>query len=256
MRPSARVILASILACLVVACSGKQEQPLQGADASADLARITAARADLDRVWNALDALRDELAALDERPRLTPEETARRSDLDGKVRAAEGQFEAAYSADQSALADFLNQALNTQPQGSATLQALRLYADSAIRNARDFVEHSGDYRRAIELLETARSYYEAVAAGVPDDLTAAIERARDYRFLTRTRFEQLKKGMSIPDVKALVGVPFYANVRHSEVGGKRVASWLYGREDGEVAALYFDDRGTLYAWKWDAKSAQ
>ena len=74
--------------------------------------------------------------------------------------------------------------------------------------------------------------------------------------MTRVRFDQLKKGMTARDVKALIGVPFYANVRHSEVGGKRVASWLYSREDNEIAALYFDDRGSLYAWKWDAKSAE
>jgi len=253
MHPFARTLVVGIVACCVFACSSKQEVPPAAAAATADLARIRAARGELEGAWNALDALRDEADALDAKQRPTAEESARRAELGTLIKGAEAQFETAYGADQSALAEFLNEALNTRPDDASTLAALRLYADSAIRNARDFVDHSGDYRRAIELLETARSYYEAVAAAVPADLTAAMAATREYRYLTRARFDQLKKGMTSREVKSLVGVPYYANVRHSEVGGKRVASWLYGREDGEVAALYFDDRGSLYAWKWDAK---
>jgi len=254
MKPLARMVVLGVAACLAAACSGKPAQPPPAADGSAGLARIRAARADLERAWDALDALRDELGALGAGQRLTADETSRKAELIGKVKLAEAQFEAAYSADQSALAEFLNEALNARPKSDSTLQALRLYADSALRNARDFVDHSGDYRRAIELLETARSYYEAVAAGPPEDLAAALASAQSYRFVTKPRFDQLKKGMTTSEVKALVGVPFYANIRHTEVGGKTVTTWLYGREDGEVAAIYLDDRGTSYAWKWNVKN--
>jgi hypothetical protein len=256
MRPRALVATVSILACIAVACSEKAKPALEAVATGGSLDRIKAARVDLEQAWDALDTLRDELLALDDTQRPTAAQAARRTELAAQVKVAEERFEAAYGADQSALAEFLNEALNTQPKSTATLEALRLYADSAIRNARDFIDHSGDYRRAIELLETAQSYHDAVQAVVPDDLSAALAHARDYRFLTRARFDQLRKGMNARDVRTLVGVPFYANVRHSDVGGKRVASWLYGRDDGEVAALYFDDRGTLYAWKWDAKRGE
>jgi hypothetical protein len=254
----ARFTCAAVaVVAVAISCGEKPDKPAAGAAAaSAGLARIQAARAELVQVWDALEALRDELDALEGAQRLTPAEAARRSELAARVKEAESRFESAYGADQSALADFLNDALNSRPQDPTTLTALRLYLDSALRNARDFIGRSGDYRRAIELLETARGYYEAVSAPVPEDLTAAIAGARDFRTITRARFDQLRKGMKGSEVKALVGVPYYANVRHSEVGGKRVTSWLYSRDDGDVAALYFDDRGQLYAWKWDAKRSE
>lgn len=254
MHPLARMV-AGVVASLAIACSGKPIQPSPAVDGGAGMTRVRAARADLQRTWDARDALRNELEALPAGQRLTADETARKAELAGRMTLAEAQFEAAYSADQSALADFLNEALNTQPKADSTIEALRLYSDSALRNARDFVDHSGDYRRAIELLETARSYYEAVEAGVPDDLTSALAKARAYRFVTKPRFDQLKKGMTTSEVRALVGVPFYANIRHSEVGGKTVTTWLFGREDGEVAAIYLDDRGKAYAWHWNVKEA-
>jgi hypothetical protein len=255
MRPRPLIAAVAVVAC-IVACAEKPKEPPGGIDAGAGLSRVKVARAELVKVWDALDVQRDELASLDEKQRLTQAETARKAELSTLIKSAEARFESAYGADQSALADFLNEALNSRPNGESTLEALRLYLDSALRNARDFIDHSGDYRRAIELLETARSYYEAVGAGIPADLSAALANARDFRFVTRARFDQLKKGMSARDVKAVIGVPFYANVRNSEVGGKRVASWLYSREDSEIAALYFDDRGSLYAWKWDAKRGE
>jgi len=255
MRLRAFVATVALVACALAACSEKAERRSGAVGTSAGLVRVRTSGAELEKAWDVLDSLRDELEALDEKQRLTPAETRRKVELLEQVEAAESRFDSAYGANLSALTDLLNEALHARPAGDTTQEALRLYADSAIRNARRFVDHSGNYRRAIELLETARSYYEAVAAVVPDDLTAALERASDYRFLTRARFDQLNRGMSAHDVKALLGVPFEANVRHSEVGGKRVASWLYGREDGAVAALYFDDRGSLYAWRWDARRA-
>ena len=253
MHPLARMVVG-VVASLAIACSDKPIQPSPAVDGGAGLTRIRTTRADLQRAWDARDALRNELEALPAGQRLTADETARKAELAGKMTLAETQFEAAYGADQSALADFLNEALNSQPKADSTLEALRLYSDSALRNARDFVDRSGDYRRAVELLETATSYYDAVGAGAPEDLTAALARAREFRYVTKPRFDQLKKGMTATEVKALVGVPFYANIRHTEVGGKTVTTWLYGREDGEVAAIYLDDRGTSYAWKWNVKN--
>ena len=255
MRLRPLIAAVAVVAC-IVACAEKANEPPGSVDAAAGLARIKGARAELLKVWDALDVQRDELASLDEKQRLTQAETARKAELPTLIKSAEAQFESAYGADQSALADFLNEALNSRPNAESTLEALRLYLDSALRNARDFIDRSGDYRRAIELLETARSYYEAVGAGVPTDLSAARAVARGNTILSNEGSAPRKESMKPRDVKALIGVPFYANVRHSEVGGKRVASWLYSREDNEIAALYFDDRGSLYAWKWDAKRGE
>jgi len=242
-----------VVTALAMACSEDSRKAGSAFDAAGGLARVKAARAELVRVWDALDAARAELRTLEEKRGANAADAARKTEIEAVVKQSEAAFENAYGADQSTLADFLNQALNIQPQGAETLEALNLYAESAIRNAGELIEYSGDYRRAIELLDTARSYFDAVQAPAPEALATAAAGARDYRFVTQARFDRLKKGLSAAEVKALIGVPFYANIRSSVVGGKEVTSWLYSREDGEVAGVYLDDRGRLYAWKWNVK---
>ena len=252
MRPLAAIVVAVVAACLGTACA-KGRTPATVPPEAAGLASIEAGRSELLRAWDARDELREQLAALAEGQPADGATRVRREELEGRLKSAEAAFETAYASDQAALAEFLNQALNARPGAASTLAALRLYADSALRNARDYIAGSGDYRRAGELLETARGYYDAVSATPPADLVDAIAHAREYRCVVRPRFDRLRQGMTPGDIRALLGVPFYANIRHSEVAGKRVTTWLYSRDDGEVAAVYMDQQGRLYAWKWNVK---
>lgn len=251
MRVKGSFLIAFLIVALS-ACGGGDKQGSSTFDATAELAKVKQARDVLNTARDELAATRTELAGLESKSRLSDEEQARKAELELQVKALEDRFDEAYNADQAALANFLNVALNDLPQAPETLEALELYASEAIRNAKERIAKAGDYGRAIDQLETAKQYFDAIQAPVPTDLQAAIDEATSMRYLTRERFDQVKKGMSEDDVKLIVGTPFYANIRENEVRGKKIVTWLYTRDDNEVAALYFQN-GKVYATKWNVK---
>ena len=109
---------------------------------------------------------------------------------------------------------------------------MTLYADErdALRRATSSTS-SGDYRRAIDLLETARGYFDDAARRAAGSACRRSRPRPEFRVVTRARFDRLASGMTAAQVKALVGVPFSGNVHRTEVAGKQVTSWLYGSED-------------------------
>jgi hypothetical protein len=253
-RYGPRSVAIAALAWAVIACSGAPPDAPAGFDPAAGLAVVVAARRNLDGAWARLDAVRAELVRLD----LGQGRTAAAADLRSRLRrelaAARAAFEAAYADDQASLTAYLAAAIAARPAAEETRSALALAAGGAERYARDLIARSGEYRRAIDLLETTREYFEEAGQPAPASLLDALATAREYRVLTRARFDRLATGMSPAEVKAVAGVPFEGNVHHTVVAGKEVTSWLYGSGDGGVAAVYFDDRSRLYAWKWNVLS--
>ena len=245
------IIAVSLLG--LSACGKKSgESKSSNFNITAELTKVKAARAELTTAREQLEKVKGELAALNAKPRLTSEETAQKSQLEAQLKTDQSAFDEAFSKDQSTLAEFLNVALNEMPKAPETHEALLLYADEAVRNANDFMAQAGDYSKAIDLLETAEGYFDAVGAQAPENLTATLEHAKEFRYLSKDRFDKVRKGMTEAEVKAITGTPFYANVRENELRGKKITSWLFNREDKEVAAFYFD-KGKLYAKKWDVK---
>jgi hypothetical protein len=247
-----KAIAGTLLIC-GVACSDGPEAAGPPFDAAGGLARCRAARAELDDAWRRLDAARAALVPGSTASAAGTDPTADPSTPEIELAAAQTAFDLAYGDDQAALTEFLNAALRARVADQETGVALNLYADSAIRRAADVITRSGDYRRAIDLLETARGYFAEANAVPPPRLLAALERARRFSVITKARFDRLARGMTDEQVKALVGVPNAANVRRSEVAGKQVTSWLYRSEEGGVSALYFDDSLRLYAWRWNVR---
>ena len=249
MRMYQLTVAVALCGLLVVGCSpgGKDRGP--AIDMAAGLAQAKAARAEFDTAWERLRDVRDELEVLKKKARPSAEDTARLSELESLVKEAQQAYDEAFTADDSALTGFLNEALNNLPNHPATAEGLRLYADKAMRNAGDFMKVSGDYRRAIEILDAAASYYEAINLPVPEDLVAYRQHARDMRFITQERFDQIKRNMTMDEVKAITGTPFFPNVREHETQGRKVITWFFNREDGEVAALHFL-AGKVYNTTW------
>jgi hypothetical protein len=91
---------------------------------------------------------------------------------------AQSAYDAAYAKDQKLLAAFLTVALNERPSDPQTREALGLYADTAVANARLILDRSGDGRRALQTLETAERPYRALGLTLPQDLEAAFQEAR------------------------------------------------------------------------------
>lgn len=253
MRVARMMVTIAAMAGLALGCGEKKAKgPVF--DIAGEFAKVKAARTALTDARGRLETLRGKLADLQKLPRLTPEQSAEKTQLEAQLKEAQKVFDDAFNEDQSQLSAFLNVVLNDETLRAApqTRQALDLYAEEALVNARDFMDRAGDYRRAIELLETAEGYFTAVNLSPPPALLAIKEKAKVFRYITKERFDQLKKGMTEEQVKAITGTPFYANVRESDVKGRKIVSWLFNRQDGEVAGLYFE-KGKLYALKWNVK---
>jgi hypothetical protein len=71
------------------------------------------------------------------------------------------------------------------------------------------------------------------------------------RFINQERFDLIQKNMTMDEVKEIAGVPYYQNIQLDEKRG--VETWLYRKEDGGAAAIYFKTKTTKsYDKKWDA----
>lgn len=190
------------------------------------------ARADLA----AAQASLAEIEAIRERDR-TDEQKAELETLPTTIDELSTARDAAYDAVQGTLADFLNIALNEFPDHPATVEGLNLYSDEAILIADDVVAKSGDYKKAINQLDSASSYYDSIGLPPYQPLVDKIAELDEMRFITRERFDLVKKNMTMDEVKEVVGVPYYQNIQVDEK--RKVETWLYRKRDGGAAAIYF-----------------
>ena len=145
--------------------------------------------------------------------------------------------DAAYDAVQATLADFLNIALNDFPEHPATVQGLNLYSDEAILIAQDTVVKAGDYKKAMNQLDAANSYYDSIDLADYQPLIDKMAELDDMRFITQERFDLVKKNMTMDEVKDVIGVPYYQNIQIDEK--RKVETWLYRKRGGGAAAVYF-----------------
>lgn len=198
----------------------QQNQVLQ--QARADLAASEAALVEIEAIRER-DRSDEQKAALDTLPATIGEQGAAR--------------DTAYDAVQATLADFLNIALNEYPEHPATNQGLNLYSDEAILIAEDVVAKSGDYKKAIDQLDSASSYYDSIDLPPYQPLIDKMAEFDETRFITQERFDLVKKKMTMDEVKAAVGVPYYQNIQVDEK--RKVETWLYRKREGGAAAIYF-----------------
>ncbi len=184
----------------------------------------------------AAEASLAEIEAIGERDR-TDEQKAALESLPATIADLGTQREAAYDAVQGTLADFLNIALNDFPDHPATVEGLNLYSDEAILIADDVVAKSGDYKKAINQLDSANSYYDSIGLPPYQPLVDKIAELDDMRFITQERFDLVQKNMTMDEVKEVVGVPYYQNIQVDEK--RKVETWLYRKREGGAAAVYF-----------------
>ena len=193
---------------------------------------LTQARADLA----ASEAMFAEIEEVKERDR-TDEQKAELEALPATIAEQEAARDTAYDVVQATLADFLNIALNDFPEHPATIEGLNLYSDEAIKIADDTVAKAGDYKKAINSLDSASSYYDSIGLPPYQPLIDKLAQLDDMRFITQERFDLVKKNMTMDEVKAAAGVPYYQNIQVDEK--RKVETWLYRKREGGAAAIYF-----------------
>jgi hypothetical protein len=117
--------------------------------------------------------------------------------------------------------------------GERQVAAIRMKSDEDILLAREYIEEAGDYRRAIEIYETA-------LAADPDNprLRTELETAKARRYVTRERFALVQEGMAQDEVRRLLGPPNLQDVRDYPERG--VTAWFYPKDaSGAAAAVWF-----------------
>ena len=177
-----------------------------------------------------------EIEAINERDR-SEEQIAELEALPAAIVEQGTARDTAYDAVQATLADFLNIALNDFPEHPATEQGLNLYSDEAILIAQDTVFKAGDYKKAMNQLDAANSYYDSIDLAPYQPLVDKLAELDDMRFIIQERFDLVKKNMTMDEVKEAIGVPYYQNIQVDEK--RKVETWLYRKREGGAAAVYF-----------------
>lgn len=168
-------------------------------------------------------------AAVAADPKLQPEEIA---GLRGEVDSLAAELN-------RRLVEYINAHAVAQDEtpGERLLAAIRMKSDEDIRLARQYIDQAGDYRRAIEIYETALAADPANAR-----LRAGLENARARRYVTLERFALLKDGMTQTEVRRLLGPPNLQDVRAYPERG--VTAWFYPKDaSGAAAAVWFREDG-------------
>lgn len=110
---------------------------------------------------------------------------------------------------------------------------IAMKSDEDVALAREWIEKGGDYKRAIEIYNTALLID-------PDNekIMAALAAAESGRYMRAELFEQAKKGMTQEQVRAILGQVNLHNIR--EYPDRGVVGWFYPTsEEGDAAAVWF-----------------
>lgn len=250
-------ILACVLALTVVACGGGD---------SAETGRdeeFAAVREQKD----ALDAKREEVSSLEEQiaaagemgdpaesEAAEGEEAMPAEDLEAQLEQANAEMLNLSDNFMAALVGFLNSAnmLADEAPTGLQLEAIRMKSGEDMLIAQDYIDQGGDYRRAIEILDTS-----LMIDPENPDLLAAREQAHADQFMTPERFESVNKGMTQAEVQSMLGTPNPHNIREYE--DKNVVAWFYRREDKGAAGVWFEEENgvmTAYRTEYDAIKAK
>ena len=237
MRKSWIAIVA--LAVLATGCAGsKQQEQAAAAEArKADWTWLEGAKKDLD-------AKRGQLAALEAQAAAGADVQAQLDPLHQEIDKAEdvfvGKLAAYINADPPVVGE---------PMKPEVLAAMRMKSDEDILIAREFIALGGDYRKAIDILNSS-------LGADPDNpkLKSALADAEAKRFMSQERFAAVKKGMTEAEVKAALGVPLARNMKHYP--DKKITAWFYPKsESGDAAGIWFNDKGVAYQVNFDAVKA-
>jgi hypothetical protein len=113
------------------------------------------------------------------------------------------------------------------------INALRMKSSEDIILAQEWIVKGGDYKRAIEIVNTAMMFDE----GNPE-LEATLAEFEANRYMSEEKFAAAEKGMGEADIRRVLGQANLHNVR--EYPDNDVMAWFYPTaEDGSAAAVWF-----------------
>lgn len=140
--------------------------------------------------------------------------------------------------------------LRTYVEQTADPRAKSLFARERILMGDEYAYYLARYDRAIRMYRSALEM-DPDNAAIRDRIAAAEQRL----FLSSQQFGRIQPSMTQAEVAALIGYPRVDWVRENIRDGRVYAVWIYPKEDGGAAAVYFDN-GVLYHKNWDAAPAE
>lgn len=228
-----------VLAALAAGCTDakKSEQAAASEARKAEWAWLETAKKNLD-------AKRQEVTALEAQAAAGTDVAAQLDVKNQEVDKAEELFG-------GKLATYINgdPPVLGEPMKPEQLAAMRMKSAEDILIAKEFITLGGDYRKAIDILESS-------LLADPDNpaLKAALAAAEANRFMTQERFAKVKKGMTEAEVKSALGVPLARNMKHYP--DKKIVAWFYPKnESGDAAGIWFNEKQVAYQVNFDAVKA-
>jgi hypothetical protein len=192
-----------------------------------------------------LDAKRQQIAGLQA-------QAAAGADVSAQIDASNQELDKSVEAFGARLAAYINgdPPVYGEPLKPEQKAAARMKSSEDMVIAREFITLGGDYRKAIDIYNSAL----ALDSDNPE-LKAALAAAEANRFMTTERFAQVKKGMTQDQVRAALGIPLLRNMK--DYPDKKVSAWFYPKNDaGEAAGIWFNDKKIAYQVTFDAVKSQ
>jgi hypothetical protein len=118
--------------------------------------------------------------------------------------------------------------------------------------AREKVIMGDEYMNVLARYDKALEFYRAAEQIEPHpDIQKRIAMAESRRFVSLASFANVKSGMREDQVRQFVGLPREDWIKQVVQNGRVYVVWIYPKEDGGAAAVYFDN-GLVYHTNWNA----
>lgn len=118
--------------------------------------------------------------------------------------------------------------------------------------AREKIITGDEYMLLLSRYDKALEFYRAAQQIDPTpDVQQRISLAEAHRFVPMVAFASVKAGMKEDEVRQYVGLPREDWIKQVVQNGRVYSVWIYPKEDGGAAAIYFDN-GVVYHTNWNA----
>ena len=242
--------LACVVAVIAMGCGGGDN----GVDAAREeqFAAVKEQKAALDAKRQEIADLEAQIAAAEEAAD-SEDATAEEGDAEAAASPSLEELQASLSTARGEAEDLAEELMNgivaflnsanmvegEEPTG-LNLEAIRMKSAEDMLIAQEYIVRGGDYRRAMDILDTA-----LMLDPNNPELQAARASAEEMQYMTEERFAAVQKGMTEDQVRELLGTVHRNNLR--EYPDKNVVAWFYRRADSGAAGVYFEEKDGEYA---------
>jgi tetratricopeptide (TPR) repeat protein len=119
--------------------------------------------------------------------------------------------------------------------------------------AREKIIMGDQYLQYLSRADKALELYRGAVDLDPNNADAKqrVALAESRRFVSMTAFADVKSGMKEDAVRGLAGLPREDWIKQVVQNNRVYSVWIYPKEDGGAAAVYFDN-GVVYHTNWNA----